>query len=118
MLLNNKSYAAAASQLLDVNPGIRTAIVPVEIASRDKAVVSTLYTEVTKNLEASKMMLSQQTPVVQVLDRPSLPLVDNRKGMSMLVVAGFFAAIFLTLLPLTLRFILKYRNRQLPALQR
>src|SRR5690348_11146400 len=47
ILLNSKSYTAAASQPLDINPGIKTAIVPVEIATRDKTVLATLYAEVT-----------------------------------------------------------------------
>jgi hypothetical protein len=86
MLLNNKSYAAAASQPLDINPGIKTAAVPVEIAMRDKTVLGTLYAEVTKNLEASKMLLSQQTPVIELLDKPEHLLKDLRKSLSFLVV--------------------------------
>lgn len=87
-LLNNKSYVAAASQPLDANPGIKAAIVPTEIAMRDKTVIATLYTEVTKNLEASKLLLSQQTPVIQLLDRPGLSLYDNKKKLFFLVIIG------------------------------
>lgn len=85
LLLNNKSYRAAASQPLDINPGIKTAAVPVEIAMRDKTVLSTLYAEVTKNLEASKMLLSQQTPVIELLDKPEHLLKDLRKSLTFLV---------------------------------
>jgi uncharacterized protein involved in exopolysaccharide biosynthesis len=85
-LLNNKSYSSAASQPLDINPGLRTATVPVEIATRDKTVLATLYAEVVKNLEASKLILSQQTPVVQLLDRPGYLLEDKRKGLAFLLV--------------------------------
>lgn len=90
VLLNGKSYVAAASQLLDINPGIKTATVPVEIATRDKTVLATLYAEVTKNLEASKLLLSQQTPVMQLLDQPSYLLDDNKKGWLFLAVVGAF----------------------------
>ena len=94
LLLNNKSYSTAASQPLDVNPGIKSAIVPVEIATRDKTVLATLYAEVTKNLEASKLLLSQQTPVIQLLDRPGYLLEDNKKSLFFLfffslLVSGF-----------------------------
>lgn len=93
-LLNNKSYRAAASQQLDINPGIKTAIVPTEIATRDKTVLATLYAEVTKNLEAAKLILSQQTPVIQVLDRPGILLDDNKKGLfGLVVVAAVIAAV-------------------------
>jgi hypothetical protein len=87
ILLNRKSYSAAASQPLDLNPALRTAIVPSEIATRDKTVLATLYTEVTKNLEASKLLLSQQSPVIQVLDRPSYLLENKQKGMRFWIVA-------------------------------
>ena len=86
LLLNNKSFSAAAVQQLDINPGIRTAAVPVEIATRDKTVIATLYAEVTKNLEASKLLLSQQAPVIQMLDRPGALLDDNKKGILFLLV--------------------------------
>jgi len=86
LLLNNKSYSTAASQQLDINPGIKTAIVPVEIATRDKTVLATLYAEVIKNLEAGKLMLSQQTPVIEVLDKPGYLLEDKRKGLAFLAI--------------------------------
>ena len=37
-----------------------------------------LYAEVMKNLELSHLLLINQTPVVQVLDKPDSPLVDSR----------------------------------------
>lgn len=85
-LLNNKSYSAASIQPIDVNPGLKTAIVPVEIASRDKSVIAALYTEVVKNLEGSKLLLSQQTPVIQVLDRPEKLMHDKKKGFLFLII--------------------------------
>jgi hypothetical protein len=105
-LLNNRSYKAAASQLLDANPGINTATVPVEIASRDKAIVATLYTEVAKNLEVSKMMLSQQTPVIQVLDEPQLPLIDINKSEITLVLIGVFGCVIFTIVALGIKFLI------------
>lgn len=90
ILLNRKSYTAATSQPLDFNPGIRTAIVPTEIATRDKTVLAAMYGEVTKSLEMSKLMLAQQTPVIQILDRPSILLSDNKKGLLFLVIVLSF----------------------------
>lgn len=91
-LLNNKSFAVAASQQLDVNPALRTAVVPVEIGTRDKTVLATLYSEVVKNLEASKLLLTQQTPAIQVLDRPDMLPKDQKFGLiklNVLFVLGF-----------------------------
>jgi hypothetical protein len=97
-LLNRKSYAAAASQPLDINPGIRSAIVPVEIANRDKTVLATLYAEVTKNLEASKLLLSQQTPVIQMLDKPGHLLNSNKKTLPVLVAVSAVVAIIVSIM--------------------
>lgn len=110
-LLNNKSYRAAASEMLDLNPGISTASVPKEIASRDKAVVATLYTEVTKNLEASKMLLSQQTPIIQVLDEPHLPLVDEKNSQVVVIAIGIFISLLLMTTFLGLKFIFRAGNK-------
>jgi hypothetical protein len=62
---------------------------------RDKTVLGTLYAEVTKNLEASKMLLSQQTPVIELLDKPEHLLKDLKKSLLFCLVVfsaltGFF----------------------------
>jgi hypothetical protein len=105
-LLNNKSYSVAASQMLDINPGFRTAAVPTEIATRDKMVISTLYAEVTKNLETSKLLLSQQTPIIQILDRPAWPLVDKKKTLTKLCLIGVFVTVVITVAVLGIQFII------------
>lgn len=100
-LLNNKSYQVAESQVLNVNPAMKSALVATEISARDKAVLGTIYAEVVKNLETSKILLSQQMPVMQILDKPELPLVKEKKGILMCMVIGailllvlFFAVSF------------------------
>ncbi len=104
-LLNRKSYTAAASQPLDINPAIKTAVVPTEIASRDKTVLATLYAEVTKNLEASKLLLSQQTPVIEVLDRPSYLQNDNRMGLLLLIIVSIVALCSMCIIGLLFLFV-------------
>jgi len=78
-ILKNKTYTAAASNqnILDLNPAYTIANAGVEIKERDKIVLSTNYSEIVKNLEASKTMLSQETPTVQIVDEPELPLKKN-----------------------------------------
>lgn len=104
-LLNNKSYSVAASQMLDINPGFRTATVPVEIGNRDKTVIATVYAEVTKNLEASKLILSQQTPIIQILDRPAWPLIDKRMSFMKLCLIGGIVMFLLMVSMLGIQFI-------------
>ena len=107
VLLNRKSFAAAAGQPLDLNPAMRTAVVPVEIANRDKTVLATLYAEIIKNLEASKLLLSQQTPVIQLLDKPGYLLTDRRKGLLFLMVVACVAAALLYIGTAFLLFLLR-----------
>lgn len=115
-LLNRKSYAAAVSQPLDINPGIKSAIVPVEIATRDKTVLATLYAEVTKNLEASKMLLSQQTPIIQILDRPPYLLDDNKKSLSLILIISILLAGFICIICLSLSYFFSRINQKMKQL--
>lgn len=78
--LNRKTYSAADAnrQLLDVNPVYAVPEVSAEISSRDKVMQGTIYAEIVKNLEISKTSLIQETPTVQIVDAPVLPLKDDK----------------------------------------
>lgn len=91
-LLNQKTYQASSSSqnLLDVNPAYPTAKVSTELKERDKLVLSTIYSEVVKNLEVNKTMLMQETPTVQIVDQPELPLQKNLFKKSQGVIYGGF----------------------------
>lgn len=99
-VINVKSYQQASRQVLDANPAKKNDIVPVEISQRDKTVALAVYTEVMKNLELSKMTLSQQTPIIQFLDMPKYPLDDQKKSFLFIIVmswvAGFAVAFVLS----------------------
>lgn len=81
-VLNYKTYAAAAGseKILDLNPASRTETVQVEVNTRDKSMLTMVFAEVTKNLEIAKINLNQETPVIQVVDKPDYPLYDNKLG--------------------------------------
>lgn len=104
-LLNDKTYVAAALQqnLVDVNPALRTAPIVAEISSREKTMAATVFAEVVKNLEISKTMLSQETPVIQVVDQSSFPLEKERVGKLTSLLAGGFLVAFLVILFLLVR---------------
>ena len=102
IVLNRKTLAAASSNqtLLDINPAYTSANASIDIKERDKIVLSTIFTETVKNLEASKTMLAQETPTVQIVDEPEFPLKKNKMKTSatmLLFMLGFGAvyAIFL-----------------------
>lgn len=97
-LLNKKTYSASAANqiLLDANPAYPTANVGSELQERDKIVLSTIYSEIIKNLEVSRTMLIQETPAFQIVDEPELPLKKNEMKYLSSIVACLivFVAIY------------------------
>ena len=87
-LLNAKSYKSAALQVLDANAAYKSTGVPVEVSQRDKSVTYALYSEVMKNLEASRMGLAGQTPVINMLDQARYPLEDQQRALWLLLLIG------------------------------
>ncbi len=101
-LLDRKTYSAAqaATGLIDINPTYSSPTVSAEISSRNKMIQGTIYGEIVKNLEVSKTSLIQETPTVQIVDNPELPLKRNRLHWIIAAFAGslllvIFAALYL-----------------------
>jgi len=99
-LLNKKTYSAAIAQDVNVNPAKRISSVSSELISRDKLILQTMYGEVIKNLEISKIAMAQETPIIQIVDTPILPLPveKTRKIVAMAIggiIAGFMAVLYL-----------------------
>ncbi len=103
LLLNQKTYAVAASQDLNINPARKVAAVASEVQARDKMVLQTMYGEVVKNLELSKMAMVQETPVFQIIDTPILPLEKKKTRKLMAVIGGCVLFTFLYILFLICR---------------
>jgi hypothetical protein len=93
VILNRKTYAASAANqsLLDLNPAYTSANADVDIRERDKIVLSTIFSETVKNLESSKTMLAQETPTVQIVDEPEMPLKKNRLKYSIGILTGIIS---------------------------
>jgi uncharacterized protein involved in exopolysaccharide biosynthesis len=89
-VLNRRTYSlsSANQSLLDINPAYTSPNANVEIKERDKIVLSTIFSETVKNLESSKSMLAQETPTVQIVDEPELPLKKNRLKYSIAILGG------------------------------
>jgi hypothetical protein len=98
-LLNKKTYALAAVQDINMNPVKQVSSVRGELVARDKVVLQTMYGEVIKNLELSKLTMAQETPIVQVVDSPILPLEKKRfgkfKGLVLGGLLGGFLIVFI-----------------------
>lgn len=95
MILDKKTFSNADvnRSLLDLNPSYSTPMVDAEISSRNKFIQSTVYAEIVKNLEVSKTALLQETPTVQIVDYPEMPLKKNKTGFLLAIVAGLFGGV-------------------------
>ena len=104
-ILNKRTYAATedARLLLNVNPADVNAPVFSEISQRDKIVLSTIYAELMKNLEISKMTLAQETPTIQIVDSPVFPLENDEIKWYQGLLAGFLLTLLVTIFVLVFK---------------
>ena len=65
---------------------------------RNVEVLSTMYLEIVKNLELSKITLLNKTPIINVIDKPVLPLEDNEISISLAAIFGLLLGAFLSLI--------------------
>ena len=91
--LYSKSYQAVA--LVNANSGMKSNVVNEDLSQKDKTVVFTLYGEVLKNLEGLKLSQISQTPVIQVLDMPKYPLVNQKPSWIIFLLGGLLAGVLI-----------------------
>jgi hypothetical protein len=97
----NASIGAVAASIdanPNANPAKQTLRVPSQRRQADVQANQLILTELVKNLEATKMSVMKETPFIQVIDRPILPLslyAINRLQMTIVcgLVAGFLAVV-------------------------
>jgi hypothetical protein len=82
------------------NPSLQTLHVPSLRRQVDVQANTAILTELVKNLEIAKMTLLQETPLIQVIDKPILPLEKDRVGKLKGVILGGIIGGFLTIFAL------------------
>jgi hypothetical protein len=98
-LLNGKTYSAAVSQDLNPNPVRNVARVGATVMNRDVSMLQLVYGEVIKNLEISKMTMSQETPVIEIVDGPVLPLKKEKASkLKFLIIGGLVGFVLMFLI--------------------
>lgn len=98
-------FGTAESFDKNLNPSRAIASVP-RIQSQTVAqILGTEYAELVKNLEIAKMTLLQDTPLIQIIDKPILPLDKSSIGQFKGALIGAFIFIFIGVVVL---FIQKY----------
>jgi uncharacterized protein involved in exopolysaccharide biosynthesis len=62
---------------------------------RNVQVLNTIYLEITKNLELSRMSLLKETPIINIIDKPILPLEEDNMSEVLFGILGAFLGGFL-----------------------
>ncbi len=107
--LNNAiaGVAIANDNTFGLNPSLNVRRVPSARRQVDVQANSAILTELVKQTELAKVTLRKETPLIQVIDRPILPLKKEKVGKLTGIVVGGFMFGFLTVLFLILKSILK-----------
>ena len=101
----NISMTGAASAA-DANPNTNAALQVLRVPSQrrqiDVQTSTAIYNEVVRNIETTKMALRRETPLIQVVDLPFLPLDKSQSSMTTSLLIGGFLGAFLTIVVLTM----------------
>jgi hypothetical protein len=99
--------AVANDNTFMLNPALNVRRTPSARRQVDVQANTAILTELVKQTELAKVTLRKETPLIQVIDRPILPLPKERFGKAKgLVMGGFFGG-FLTVFGLIVRRLLK-----------
>jgi len=100
--------AAAMDANPNANPAMAVLRVPSQRRQVDVQASAAVYQEVVKNLEIAKISLRKETPLIQVIDEPVLPLKKEKLGKAKGLILGGIIAGFLVVMFLLAKRI--YRN--------
>jgi uncharacterized protein involved in exopolysaccharide biosynthesis len=90
--------AAASDNVYNLNPAYNVKKTPGTRRQVDVQANTAILTQLVAQLELSKVNLRKETPLVQLIDRPILPLEKDKVGRLKSLVLGGFLAGFLTVL--------------------
>ena len=99
--------AVANDNTFNLNPALNVRRAPSARRQVDVQANTAILTELVKQSELAKVTLRKETPLIQVIDGPILPLPKERFGKAKGLIMGGFLAGFLTVLFLILRRSLK-----------
>ncbi len=107
--LNSAITGVASSS--DVNPNANPALQILRVPSQhhqvDVEANGAMLTELVKNLELAKISLRKETPLIQIIDNPILPLEVERWSKIISIIVGGFLGVFFTSIYLISRLLYK-----------
>lgn len=93
-LVSGNIISIASENDLNINPLRQLPKANVQKKGIDIQVNTALYGELVKNLELSRMALRKETPLIQVIDTPTLPLDKKKMGkLKGAILFGFIGSI-------------------------
>jgi uncharacterized protein involved in exopolysaccharide biosynthesis len=102
----NSSLRKVASSV-DANPNINSVYQKLRVPTQERQVdvqaSGAVYQEIIKNLELAKVTFRREKPLIQVIDEPILPLINNKMSKVILIILGGVILVFLTVLFLIIR---------------
>ena len=99
--------AVANDKTFSLNPALNVRRAPSARRQVDVQANTAILTELVKQSELAKVTLRKDTPLIQVIDRPILPLAKERFGKAKGILLGGILAGFLSVLVLIGRRVLK-----------
>ncbi|OHT44646.1 GumC domain-containing protein [Flavobacterium tructae] len=91
--------AVANDNTFNLNPALIVRKTPVARSQVDVQANTAILTELVKQSELAKVTLRKETPLIQVIDRPILPLSQERFGKARgILTGGFLAGILIVLI--------------------
>jgi hypothetical protein len=103
-MLNFSIHGVASA--IDADPDANPLMATLRVASQKKQIDvqanTAIYSEMVKNLELAKISLRQEMPLIQVIDKPVLPLkkedISKLKGLVVGLFVGMFTIAFILIL--------------------
>jgi len=99
--------AVANDNTFGLNPAMNVRRAPSARRQVDVQANTAILTELVKQTELAKVTLRKETPLIQVIDRPILPLPKEKFGKAKGIIMGGFLVGFLTVLGLIMRRLFK-----------
>jgi hypothetical protein len=95
--------AVAADAAPNANPQLLTLRVTSQKRQIDVQINTVVYGQMMQNLELAKVVLRQQMPLIQVIDKPVLPLKFNHTRKAIGIIIGFMVFGIFTVIILAMR---------------
>jgi hypothetical protein len=73
-LLNVRTITTAEKDIINQNPSYINTEVDIEISSREKSMLNLIYADLNKSIDLTRTALIQETPTIEIIDTPDLPL--------------------------------------------